>query len=71
MVTFYYKEKRTYRQLLNDERKAWIIDMEGETAPQQVSSEAMRNYEVNQSAAVPPGFEGLYRKGVRLHPKQI
>ena len=46
MVTFYYKEKRTYRQLLNDERKAWIIDMEGETAPQQVSSEAMRNYEV-------------------------
>lgn len=46
MVTFYYKEKRTYRQLLNDERKSWIIDMEGETAPQQVSSEAMRNYEV-------------------------
>ena len=46
MVTFYYKEKRTYRQLLNDERTAWIIDMEGETAPQQVSSAALLNSEV-------------------------
>lgn len=46
MVTFYYKGKRTYRKLMDEDRHAWIIDTEGETAPQQVSQTAIETYEI-------------------------
>lgn len=46
MVTFYRQESTFYRQLLQEGNSAWIINMNGETAPQQVSSEFLKTLEV-------------------------
>lgn len=46
MVVYYCKERKVYRQLLYEEKEAWIIEMTGKTAPQKVSREALQEFEI-------------------------
>lgn len=46
MVICYQRESKIYRQLLQDDDCAWIIEIEGNTAPMQISNEVLRQFEV-------------------------